>query len=93
MKYLKSYENNLISTSDDILNQISDFINGPLRNMWIGNEYYLLEFIAIKDNSYKVGNATLRVDSEIITRLATPEEIKDYKLMKGTIKNMKKYNL
>jgi hypothetical protein len=37
MKHIKSYETIKVKDVDDVLNQISDFINGPQRNMWIGD--------------------------------------------------------
>jgi hypothetical protein len=95
MKHIKAYEN--VNSNGDYIIVTNDtkykIYNNIVSIENTDNGYYLLEFIIIADNSYKVGNATLIVDSEIIVRLATPEEIKDYKSMKGAIKNMKKYNL
>lgn len=38
MIYLKTYEKYKESDVEDILNQISDFLNSNLRNTWIGND-------------------------------------------------------
>lgn len=55
---------------------------------------YILEIIIFQDDVYKVlKNKTISMSSNFIQRLATPEEIEEFKSLLNFIKNIEKYNL
>ncbi len=93
MKYIKTFEKTVFYSIGDYIKLTDESqLNIPIYkiikilDILSFNEKYVIEIIS-GDKIYT--NKQLNIYSEIIERLATPEEIENYEALKSTIK----YNL